>query len=48
MAKVVEEQLGRPVQLMKAPAVKGKPTGMALRVPTIDVPAFDPTAEITK
>ena len=48
MAKVVDEQLGRPVQLMKNPAVKGKPTGMALRVPTIDVPAFDPTVEIMK
>ena len=37
MAKVVKEQLGRPVQLAKNPAVKGKPTGMALRVPAIDV-----------
>ena len=48
MAKVAEEKLGRPVQLMKDPAVKGKLTGMALHVPTIDVSAVDPTVEIKK
>ena len=48
MAKVVEEELGRPVQLMKDPAVKGKLTGMALHIPTIDVSAVDPTAKIKK
>ena len=47
-ARLVEEQLGRPAQLMKDHASKGKPTGMALRVPSIDVSAFDPTAEFTK
>ena len=48
MAKVVEEELGRPVQLMKDPAVKGKLTGVALHIPTIDVSAVDPTAKIKK
>ena len=48
MPKVVEEQRGRPLQMMKDLLSKGKTTGMALRVPTIDVSAFDPTAEITK
>ena len=33
---------------LKDHASKGKTAGMALRVPTIDVSAFDPTAEITK
>ena len=46
MAKVVEEKLGRPVQLMKDPAVKGKLAGMDLCIPTIDVSAVDPTVEI--
>ena len=48
MAKVVERQLGRPVQLLKDPAVKGKLTGMDLCVPTIDVSAVDPTVEFKK
>ena len=48
MAKVVEEKLGKPVQPMKDPAVKGKLTGMALHIPTIDVSAVDPTAKIKK
>ena len=46
MSKLVEEKLGRPVQLLKDPAVKGKPTGRDLCVPTIDVSAVDPTVEI--
>ena len=48
MAKVVEKKLGRLVQLLKDPAVKGKLTGMDLHVPTIDVSAVDPTVEIKK
>ena len=48
MAKVVEEKLGRPVQLMKDPTVKGKLTSMALHIPTIDVSAVDPTGKIKK
>ncbi len=40
-AKVVREKLGRPVQLMKDPIVKGKLTGMALHIPTINISAVD-------
>ena len=46
MAKFVGEKLGRPVQLMKDPAVKGTLTGTATHVPTIDASAIDPTVEI--
>ena len=46
MAKVVEEKLARPVQLMKDPAVKGKLIGMALHTPTIDISAADPMGKI--
>ena len=48
MAKVVEEKLGRPVQMMKDPTVKGKLTSMALRIPTIDVSAVDPTGKVKR
>ena len=48
LVKVVEKKLGRLVHLLKDPAVKGKLTGVALRVPTIDVSAVDPTVGIKK
>ena len=44
MAKVVGKKLGRP-HLMKDPAVKGKLTGTALHVPTIDVSAVNPLSK---
>ena len=47
MAKVVEKQLGRPVQLLMDP-VKGKLIGMDLCIPTIDVSAVDCTVELEK
>ena len=46
MAEVVEEELGRPVQLIKDPADKGKLTDMAIHIPNIDVSAVDLTVEI--
>ena len=45
-AKVVDEKLSRPGQLIRTE--KGKPTGMALRVPTFDVFVVDLTAEIVE
>ena len=48
MAKVVEGKLGRPEQLVKDADDKGKPTGMALRVLTIDVSAVDLIVGIKK
>ena len=45
-AKVVKEKLSKSGQLIRTE--KGKPTGMALRVPTFDVFVVDLTAEIVE
>ena len=43
-----QRKLGRPAQLMKDPIVKGKLTGMALHIPTINISAVDLTVKIEK
>ncbi len=48
MAEVVEEKLGKPMQLIEDPTVKGKLTSLALHIPTIDVSAVDPTGKIKR
>ena len=44
--RLSKKRLGRSVQTMKGPAVKGKLTGIARHIPTINISAVDPTVKI--